>query len=392
MDDLQLTDAYGRLRLVVDGLGDATLPAADRIATALAALPRAGQADYLRARGARATLDHIVDTVVPALNGQNLSGRYFGFVTGGTLPVAEAADNVVSALDQNLAVHLPDQTVATAVEDAALRMLLDVLALGGIRSLAETGTETGTEAGTETGTETGTPSGGSSTTGIPAETPWTGRTFTTGATASNVLALALGREALVDARLQQRTGATVAGLGLLAACRLAGLQDIRVLTSMAHSSLYKAASIVGLGRAAVVDLPLSAAEPWRLDLAAVERVLADAHAAGGHVAHIVAVSAGEVNTGRFATTGRADMLRLRALADTYGAWIHVDGGSSCFCFSLLAFRFSLFALTDCSAFGLFARALPDTPEFAQLRQHTEGLELADSITADGHKILNVVRG
>jgi hypothetical protein len=41
---------------------------------------------------------------------------------------------------------------------------------------------------------------------------------------------------------------------------------------------------------------------------------------------IIAVSAGEVNTGRFATT-REEMIKIRALANTYGAWVHVDGGT-----------------------------------------------------------------
>ena len=41
------------------------------------------------------------------------------------------------------------------------------------------------------------------------------------------------------------------------------------------------------------------------------------------------------------------------------------------------------------AFGIFARALPDTNEFSRLHQTSAGLELADSITVDGHKLLNV---
>jgi glutamate/tyrosine decarboxylase-like PLP-dependent enzyme len=40
---------------------------------------------------------------------------------------------------------------------------------------------------------------------------------------------------------------------------------------------------------------------------------------------------------------------------------------------------------------MFARCLPQTPEFADLIKCVSGLELADSITGDGHKMLNVVR-
>lgn len=313
-----LSDAYLRLRSAVSRLAEQggggddnaapTLPSPARVQAALAALPSPDQPDYLRPHGTRAALDHIIDTVVPALNGQNLSGRYYGFVTGSVLPVAEAADNIVTALDQNLHAHLPAQTVSTAVEATALQMLADVFGLG--------------------------------------NSDWTGRIFTTGATASNVLGLAMGREAVINARLQLRRGLpgkavdsavtapnAVAELGLLRACREAGVSDIRIITSMGHSSLYKAASIVGLGRAALVDLPYSDAEPWRLDISAVEQTLADAsHSAGSEgnigssVAHIISISAGEINTGRFATNGLEDMQRLRALADKYGAWIHVDAG------------------------------------------------------------------
>jgi glutamate/tyrosine decarboxylase-like PLP-dependent enzyme len=41
------------------------------------------------------------------------------------------------------------------------------------------------------------------------------------------------------------------------------------------------------------------------------------------------------------------------------------------------------------AFGIFARSLPNTVEFASLVDLSSGLELVDSITADGHKMLNV---
>jgi len=44
------------------------------------------------------------------------------------------------------------------------------------------------------------------------------------------------------------------------------------------------------------------------------------------------------------------------------------------------------------AFGIFARVLPGSEDFLTLRAQTAGLELADSVTVDGHKILNVVCG
>ncbi|KAK2000246.1 pyridoxal-dependent decarboxylase, partial [Colletotrichum falcatum] len=318
-------DLHARLRAALpEGDGAPTLPPATALANASASLPRPGEEGYLSPLGAEATLSHIVDDVVPGLNGQARSGRYYGFVTGGSLPVAEAADNIVSALDQNVQVHLPSQTVATELESVALRMLADVLGLEGGEGRAEE--------------------------------VWKGRTFTTGATASNVLGLACGREAVVEKR-----GGKAGEEGLLSACLAAGVKEIQVLTSMGHSSLSKAASVVGLGRASVKELPASADEPWKLDLGAVEK-----HLGRQGVASIIAVSAGEVNTGRFATGGFDEMKRLRELADRFGAWIHVDG-----------------------AFGIFARALEPAPEFERIRDMASGLDLADSITVDGHKLLNV---
>jgi glutamate/tyrosine decarboxylase-like PLP-dependent enzyme len=117
-------------------------------------------------------------------------------------------------------------------------------------------------------------------------------------------------------------------------------------------------------------------------LDAVERELERGEGEG--VVSVIVVSAGEVNTGRFATSV-LDMPKLRSLADRYGAWIHVDGGE---CLLLLLLQCD----TDRdAAFGVFARALPKTDEFLSLHASAAGLELADSIAADGHKLLNVVR-
>jgi glutamate/tyrosine decarboxylase-like PLP-dependent enzyme len=181
----------------------------------------------------------------------------------------------------------------------------------------------------------------------------------------------------------QGKGKTVAEDGLLAACLAGGVREVQVLTSMGHSSLAKAASVVGLGHASVKELGVSEAEPWRLDLDAVERELKRAEEG---VVSIVVVSAGEVNTGRFATNV-LDMPKLRSLADRYGAWIHVDGGMY---LGQLQCQATMLMLMTTLAFGLFARALPKTDEFLGLHANVAGLELADSIAADGHKLLNVV--
>ncbi|KAK7419357.1 hypothetical protein QQZ08_010890 [Neonectria magnoliae] len=299
-----------------------TLSTPREIQAAHASLPRPGSPSFVAGRSDEATIRHVVNDIVPGLSGQGLSSRYYGFVTGGVLPLAEWADNVVSRLDQNVQVHLPEQSAATAVEDAALRMLVALLRLGG-------------------------------------DDAWTGRTFTTGATGSNVLGLACGREAVLGRKLGD--GDSVGELGLLGACVKAGVTQLQVLTSAAHSSLSKAASVVGFGRSAVKELRLSDEEPWRLDLAALE---AELQAPG--TASVIALSAGEVNTGRFALSGVDEMRKVRELADKHGAWIHVDG-----------------------AFGIFVRALEDKDEYKLLHKRVEGIELADSITVDGHKLLNV---
>ncbi|KAK0745196.1 pyridoxal phosphate-dependent transferase [Apiosordaria backusii] len=285
-------------------------------------------------------LTHLLDSILPSLNQQSLSSYYYGFVTGSSLPIAQFADNLVTALDQNVQVHFPlspsssssspspwNHTSATYIESTTLSMLLSLLSLP------------------------------------PSDFP--AKTFTTGATASNILGLACGREYIITSRLPpQSSHITVAKAGLIKACIAAGVQDIKILTSAPHSSLLKAAKILGLGQESVVDVgQQNDGKPWRVDLDKLEYALQEAEK--NRTACIIAISCGEVNTGRFAT-GVFDMPKIRSLADRYKAWVHVDG-----------------------AFGIFARALPKTDEFLSLHACVAGMELADSIGADGHKLLNV---
>jgi glutamate/tyrosine decarboxylase-like PLP-dependent enzyme len=264
--------------------------------------------------GFEQTQQHLQQDLVPALNGNSKSPRYYGFVTGGATPIATFADKLAVEEDQNVQVHLPNETVATNVEDAALKMLCELLGFN------------------------------------PSD--WSHRTFTTGATASNVVGLACGREYVVaEAAKRAGTSASIARDGLLEATRAANIHKIQILTTVPHSSLRKAASILGLGHASVIDVS-SPTSPHHFSHSALKTALS------------------EVNTGLFATTGLAELKAIRSLADEHGAWIHVD-----------------------AAFGLQARLLlsqPETnPSYEHITAGVAGLELADSITGDAHKMLNV---
>jgi glutamate/tyrosine decarboxylase-like PLP-dependent enzyme len=260
-----------------------------------------------------------------------LAPSFFGWVTGGVTPAAAYADNVVTAMDANVGVHHQDISIATDVEDTALRWLLELF-------------------------------------NLPAE-EFTHRTFTTGATASNVVGLACARDYLVrkEAVKQGKHDVTAAELGLHGALKELGIEGIQILSSMPHSSLRKAASLVGLGRSCFVDVM----SPDQSDDIVVNTDVITKHLAREKWLSIVAVSCGEVNTGRFAThggamAGGATMESLRSLCNTYNAWLHVD-----------------------AAFGLLACCLEDKAEYKVLKEGVKDLQLADSIASDGHKLLNV---
>lgn len=266
-----------------------TVPTKETLAKASALLHKAAGD---RGHGIEDTISHLLQDVVPALSGQ-AGPRYYGFVTGGVHPAAAAADAIVTALDQNVQVHLPDASIATELEATALDTLAQYL---GLKDKQEQ-------------------NGG--------RMLFSGRTLTTGATASNILGLACGRESVLSQRLPAGSP-SVAVLGFVEACFRAGIKGIRVLTSCGHSSLSKAASVVGIGRAHVKELPRSKTAPWLLDLEAIEAELSAGEEEG--IVCIIVISLGEVNTGRYALRTSDEMQKLRDLSVQYKSWIHVDGG------------------------------------------------------------------
>jgi glutamate/tyrosine decarboxylase-like PLP-dependent enzyme len=278
--------------------------------------------------GLDAVKEHLTKHVAPALNASSQSSRYYGFVTGGATPAAVFADNMVTEYDQNVQVHLPNETIATDVEAAALDMVCDLVKLN--------------------------------------KDLWKHKTFTTGATAANIVGLACAREHVISTAAARRgefprdSGPAVSSHGLYGAMAWAGIDGIQILTSTPHSSLKKAASIVGLGHASVKDVGNHPLLPSRINLHKLDQALQKSR-----LASIIAISCSEVNSGLFATYDE-DMLAIRELADRYGAWIHVD-----------------------AAFGLLARCLPRTREYAYLNAGVRFLEAADSIAADAHKLFNV---
>ncbi|KAH3971039.1 hypothetical protein HBH70_239920 [Parastagonospora nodorum] len=273
--------------------------------------------------GLSETIRHLQEDLRPAFNASSRSPNYYGFVTGGVTPAASIADNFVTAHDQNVSVHLPDESIATDVEDHALSLLCELLNFQ--------------------------------------PDQWPHRIFTTGATASNVVGLACGREYVIAEASAHRTHTenSVGEYGIMEAMHRAGLDNIQILTTVPHSSLSKAASVLGMGRASIKHVGREDA-PHRFDFKLLKSLMEQPSSAS-----IVAVSASEVNTGLFATSVLEEMEELRRLCDMHGAWIHVDG-----------------------AFGILGRLL-DSPRYQTITQACAGLELADSITGDGHKLLNV---
>jgi len=184
-----------------------------------------------------ALLDDIGSPATVATTG----GRYFGFVIGGSLPAALAANWLAGAWDQNAAMRVMSP-VAAKLEEIVLEWMVDLLGL---------------------------PSG-------------SGAGFVTGATMANFSALAAARTALL-----KHAGWDVEEDGLF------GAPPIHVVVGdEVHISVLKALSMLGLGRSRLTRVP--ADDQGRMRLDALPPL--DART-------LVCVQAGNVNTGAFDPAG-----------------------------------------------------------------------------------------
>ena len=190
------------------------------------------------------------------------SGRYFGFVIGGALPAALAADWLTSTWDQNAGLVAGGPSAAV-VEEVALEWLRELLGL---------------PAGISAG-------------------------FVTGCQMAHVTALAAARHHVLS-----EVGWDLAGDGLQGAPR------IRVLVGEErHVTIDRALRFLGIGTAQIVAVTADA--QGRLIPDALREALLNE---GGPT--IVCAQAGNVNTGSF------DPLdEIADIVEGTGAWLHVDG-------------------------------------------------------------------
>ncbi len=210
----------------------AVAPSAEAVA-ALAALdepPPAGPSDPA------ATLARL-DTLGSPAAVASAGGRYFGFVVGGALPAALAANWLAAAWDQNAGMRVMAPG-ACAFEAVAARWLVDILGLA----------------------------------------PGTHCSFTTCTTTADMTVLLAARRVVLG-----RLGWDVERQGL------AGAPRIRVVVGgEVHTTMYRALAVLGLGREQIHHVPVDGQGRLRAgELPPIEGPT------------IVCVQAGNVNTGSF---------------------------------------------------------------------------------------------
>ncbi len=167
----------------------------------------------------------------------NAGGRFFGFVNGGSVPAALAANVLAAAWDQNAGLRVMSP-VAAVLEDVALGWIKELL-------------------------------------GLPNEAAGA---FVTGATMANMTCIVAARHALLA-----RMGWDVEAQGLFGAPPFAVVVGEEI-----HAAMRKALAMAGLGRDRVISVPTDS--QGRMRSAAFPKLSAPA---------LICMQAGNVNTGAF---------------------------------------------------------------------------------------------
>ncbi|MCP3920346.1 MAG: aminotransferase class V-fold PLP-dependent enzyme [bacterium] len=254
--------------------------------------------DHLRAEvplepeGATAAYEQFREHVAPYPRGNN-HPRYWGWVNGTGLPLGALADLLASAMNPSVASF---ESAANLVEEQVLGWLKSML-------------------------------------GFPAAFS---AVLTSGSSMSNIIALAVARDARADFDVRRHG--------------LAGSNARLVLYGSleTHSSLQKAAELLGLGADALRLVPTDA--DFRVDVAQLERAIATDRSAGLRPFCVVG-NVGTVNTGAV-----DDLHALANLCSRSELWLHLDG-----------------------AFGALAWLCPE------MRGVLGPLQRADSLAFDLHK-------
>jgi glutamate/tyrosine decarboxylase-like PLP-dependent enzyme len=211
---------------------------------------------------AHAVIEQLAAAVEPAL--VNTAGpRYFGYVIGGSLDAATAADMLATGWDQ-CAFNATTSPAAAIVEEVAGGWLKQAL-------------------------------------GLPADVSFG---VVTGGQGANTVGLAAARHSVLA-----RAGWDVEERGL------AGAPLLRVVAGEErHGTIDRSLRLLGLGAGAVQPVPTDA--NGAIDTEALARTLTD----GSDIPTIVCAQAGNVNTGAF-----DDLTAVCDGARGHGAWVHVDG-------------------------------------------------------------------
>lgn len=257
-------------------------------------LPEAGQ-------DPDAILDEWTERVLPNTT-HNTSPRYFGFVMGSGTMISILAEALSASVNMNACGWKP-APAATEIERRTIQWIAELI-------------------------------------DYPTDC---GGLFTSGGTMANLTGILTGLRATADYDTRDRG---------LQADEHSGRFTLYVADHEGHSSIYRVAEILGLGREAVRLVPSH--DDFTMNVEALEAML-DEDASNGHIPFCVVAQVGSVNVGAI------DPLKAIAeVCEERDLWFHADGA--------------------CGAVGAIL------PEKQALYR---GLDRADSVTLDPHKWLYI---